>query len=204
MATPQFVGIGSGVGMGLQSIKALGDGASDSVIIQTLDTFGNGVDSYIWCNWAGDNGDQEAWSDGSGAIIEGVTFAPGQGLWIQGSAAGQAVMTAGEVGSSDVVINLTEGFTAAGNPFPVSVDLQDIIATGEGASDSVIIQTLDEYGNGVDSYIRCNWAGDNGDQEAWSDGSGAIIEGVTFAPGQGLWIQGSAEGQAIRFPAPKL
>ena len=28
--------------------------------------------------------------------------------------------------------------------------------------------------------------------------------GVTFAPGQGLWVQGSSSAQAIVFPAPEL
>ena len=204
MATPQFTAVGSTAGLGLQTLTAVGEGTSDTVMIQTLDAYGNAVDSYIWCDWAGESGDQKAWSDGSGEILEGVTFAPGQGLWIQGSSVSQSVLTAGEVGTFDIVVNLTEGFTAAGNPFPVAVNLQDIVVSGEGTSDTVMIQTLDAYGNAVDSYIWCDWAGESGDQKAWSDGSGEILEGVTFAPGQGLWIQGSSSSQAVRFPAPEL
>ena len=89
MATPQFLGIGSTTAIDLQAIKPVGDNTSDNVSIQTLDAYGRGVDNYIWCDWAGESGDQEAWSDGSGEIIEGVKFAPGHGLWVQGSASGQ-------------------------------------------------------------------------------------------------------------------
>jgi hypothetical protein len=204
MATPQFLGVGSNTALDLQSIRPLGDNASDNVSIQTLDAYGRMVDMYIWCNWAGPDSDQEAWSDGSGDIIEGVTFEPGTGLWIQGMDNTQSIQTAGAVGNNDVSIALGNGFTATGNPFPVSVNLQDIIPQGDNTSDNVSIQTLDAYGRMVDMYIWCNWAGPNSDQEAWSDGSGDIIEGVTFSAGQGLWVQGSASGQYLRFPAPEL
>lgn len=118
-------------------------------------------------------------------------------------ATGQGIQTAGKVESSDVVISLRDGFTATGNPFPTTVDLQDIIAVGEGTSDAVVIQTLDFAGRGVDSYTWINWAGDSGDQEAWVDGDFNIVENVSFAPGQGLWVQGN-NGHSLRFPAPTL
>ena len=72
-------------------MKAIGDGTSDTVAVQTLDAFGRAVDTYIWCDWAGDDADKEAWSDGSGAIIEGVSFQPGQGLWVQGASTEQSI-----------------------------------------------------------------------------------------------------------------
>ena len=204
MATPQFVGIGASSTIDLQSLKPIGENASDNISIQTLDAYGRSVDYYIWCDWAGESGDQEAWSDGSGDVIEGVTFAPGTGLWIQGLSTEQGIQSAGAVGKSDVAIALGSGFTATGNPFPTTLDLQDIVPQGENLSDNVSIQTLDAYGRSVDYYIWCDWAGESGDQEAWSDGSGEIIEGVKFAPGQGLWVQGSATGQYLQFPAPEL
>ena len=185
-------------------MKPTGENTSDNVAVQTLDAYGRAVDTYVWCDWAGENFDQEAWSDGSGEIIEGVSFEPGTGLWVQGSLDSQAIQTAGAVGTSDVSIALTSGFTATGNPFPTAVNLQDILPIGDNTSDNVAIQTLDAYGRAVDTYVWCDWAGENFDQEAWSDGSGEIIDGVSFAPGQGLSVQGSAAGQALRYPAPEL
>ena len=204
LVTAQFVNIGSATETPLQSIKPTGENTSDTVSIQTLDSAGRAVDTYIWCDWAGPDSDQEAWSDGSGDIIEGVSFAPGAGLWVQGSDVGQGLQTAGKVGTSDVVVQLCNGNVALGNPFPVAINLQDIVPQGDGISDNVSIQTLDSAGRAVDTYIWCDWAGPDSDQEAWSDGSGDIIEGVSFAPGAGLWVQGASTEQSIRFPAPEF
>jgi len=82
--------------------------------------------------------------------------------------------------------------------------LQSIIPQGDDLSDNVYLQTLDAYGRTVNSYNWIDWAGPDGDQEAWADDEGNIIEGVTFAAGQGLCISGSSTEQAIRFPAPEL
>lgn len=196
--------------MQLQSITPVGEDVSDNVVIQLLDAYGYTIEgaSYMWINWARDNGDECAWVDDSDYTIkEGVAFAPGQGLWVYGTGAGQAIQTSGEVNMDDVSVQLRFGATATGNPFPVSLDLQDIIPEGDDCSDNVVIQLLDAYGYTIDgaSYMWINWAGDNGDECAWVDDSDYTIkEGVTFAPGQGLWVYGTSEAQFIRFPAPEL
>ncbi len=204
MITPQFVNIGSTEAIPLQSIIPNGDDLSDNVYLQTLDAFGRTVDSYNWIDWAGEDGDQTAWADDDGNIIENVSFTPGQGLWIYGISTDQTIQTAGKVGTSDVSVALLAGAVGTGNPFPVSIDLQDIIPEGDDLSDNVYIQTLDAYGRTVDSYNWIDWAGENGDQEAWADDDGNILEGVSFEPGQGLWVYGSSTSQSIRFPAPEL
>ena len=200
----QFMAIGSDAGMPLQSVKPTGSDTSDNVYLSTLDALGFTVTTYSWVNWAGDNGDQEAWIDDDFAIVEDVTFAPGAAVWVQASRSEQGVQTAGQVGSSDVVVKLRSGNTAVANPFPVAVDLQDILPTGEGTSDNVYASTLDALGYTIKTYSWVNWAGDNGDQEAWIDDDFAIVEGVKIAPGAGLWVQGSSGSQGIRIPAPEL
>ena len=204
MATPQFVNVGASTSIDLQSLKAVGEDASDSVFIETLDSNGFMVDTYSWIDYAGDEGDQEAWVDGDYEIVTDVSFEPGQGLWIQGGSAAQAVQSAGKVSRSDLSVQLCSGFTATGNPFPTTVDLQDIIPVGDDVSDSVFIETLDEHGFMVDTYSWIDYAGDEGDQEAWVDGDYEIVTDVTFAPGQGLWVQGGSNTQYLRFPAPEL
>ena len=203
MVTAQFLSIGSDT-MPLSSFVPTGDDTSDSVVIQTLDAAGYTIASYSWVNWAGDNYDQEAWIEDGFAIVEGVSFAPGQGLWVQGADESQGIQTAGMVGTSDVVVKLRFGSTATGNPFPVAINLQDILPEGDDTSDSVVIQTLDAAGYTIASYSWVNWAGENFDQEAWIDDSFTIVNDVTFAPGQGLWIQGAGDNQSVRFPAPEL
>ena len=198
IVVPQFVNVGAGESLDLQSLVAVGDDASDNVQVQTLDAAGRTVDAYDWNDWAAD---KPCWVDGDWNPVTEVSVAPGQGLWVIGSASTQGIQAAGKVGTEDVVVSLRNGGTSTGNPFPVSIDLQDIVAEGEDASDNVQIQTLDAAGRTVDTYDWNDWAAD---KPCWVDGDWNPIEGVSIVPGQGLWIIGSSSAQSIRFPAPEL
>ena len=184
--------------MDLQQLKAVGTNTSDNVVVQTLDEAGRTVDSYIWNDWAAAT---PCWVDDTFTPVEGVSYAAGQGLWIQGLSAEQSIQTAGAVGTADVVVALRPGFTAAGNPFPVALDLQDLVAEGADTSDNVVVQTLDEAGRTVDSYIWNDWAAAT---PCWVDDTFTMVDGVTIIPGAGLWIQGLSADQFVRFPAPTL
>ena len=206
MVSPQFLNIGASTSTPLQSIVPVGESLSDNVVIQTLTPYGYTASAYMWIDYAGDSGDQTAWVDpDTYEIVEGVTFEPGQGLWVQGSESSQSLQTAGKVGKEDVSVTLREGATGTGNPFPTTVALQDILPSGDDLSDNVVIQTLTPYGYTASAYMWIDYAGDSGDQTAWVDpDTYEIVEGVTFEPGQGLWVQGSSTNQSITFPAPEL
>ena len=206
MTGVQFVNIGSDVAMPIQSIIPTGDDTSDNVYMQTLDAYGNGVAMYNWIDYAGDSGDEKAWIDADTfEIVTDVAIQPGQGLWVAGTSSSQGFQSSGKVGTSDVNVALKNGFTAVVNPFPVAVNLQDIVPTGDATSDNVYMQTLDAYGNGVAMYNWIDYAGDSGDQEAWIDADTfEVVTDVTFAPGQGIWVAGTSETQGLRFPAPEL
>ena len=214
MATAQFLNVSNSEAMPLESIVPVGDGASDTVEIQTLTAGGYTDGDYMWIDYAGEGWDEEGWIDNNAElgdyypIVTGVTFAPGQGLWIFGQS-GLSVQSAGKVGTSDVVVNLRSGGTATGNPFPVSVNLADIIPVGDGASDTVEIQTLTAGGYTDADYMWIDYAGEGWDEEGWIDNNAELgdyyplVTDVTFEPGQGLWVFGQS-GLSIRFPAPEL
>ena len=107
------------------------------------------------------------------------------------------------MGKDDVVVKLREGFTATGNPFPTSVSLQDIIPEGDDidTDGAINIQTLSAGGRTVDTYQWIDWGGED---VGWMDGDYTLVENVNFAPGQGLWVQGSKDTEFLRFPAPEL
>lgn len=88
MVTPQFVGIESD-GLDLQSLKANGDETSDNVYIQTLDAYGRTLTSYGWNDWATE---EACWVNDDYEKVEGVTFTPGLGLWVQGTSTSQALV----------------------------------------------------------------------------------------------------------------
>ena len=197
MIAPQFIDIATAT-MDIQQLKATGDSTGDNVVIQTLDQGGYTVNSYAWNDWAAA---EPCWVDDDYVPVEGITFEPGAGLWVQGLNTDQGIQSAGKVGTSDVVVTLRNGFTAAGNPFPVAIDLQDIVAEGDNVADNVVIQTLDQGGYTLKSYAWNDWAAA---EPCWVDDDYNPVEDVVFAPGAGLWVQGISGDQSIRFPAPEL
>jgi len=201
LLTPQFMPI-SGEEIALESLVATGDGASDNVQIQTLDAYGRTVDGcdYTWVDYVAE---YPCWVDGDYTEVEGVSFTAGQGLWIYGSTADQGVQTAGKVGKNDVTVTLRKGAIGTGNPFPTYVALQDILAEGDDVVDNVNIKILDAYGRTVDG-CDYTWVDYVADDPCWVDGDYTIVEDVSFAPGQGLWVYGSSTTQTLRFPAPEL
>ena len=204
--TAQFLGI-SQTTMPLQSIIPVGANA-DGANLQTLDASGRTLTSYTWAEGYADDGtdrwDLTGWVDESGYLINGVAFENGAGLAIFGN--GSDVQTAGKVGGEDVaIITRSAGVTCIGNPFPVSVDLQDLLMTGANA-DGANLQTLDASGRTLTSYTWAEGYADDGTDcwnlTGWADDSGYLVTGVTFAPGEGIVVFGN--GATIIFPAPAL
>lgn len=159
--------------------------------IQTLDNAGLTVDSYVW-NGEGWEGDENA------------TFASGTGLWVFNSVGAEdvvSIQTAGMVSTDDVIVSLDNdyGAVAVANPFPIAVALAEILPesdalTAEELAGNVEIQTLDNAGLTIDSYV---WNGDG-----W-EGDG----NKTFKPGTGLWVFNSVGAGAsvkLRIPGPEL
>jgi hypothetical protein len=132
--------------------------------------------------------------------VTDITFAPGQGLWVGGSADTQKLQSAGKVSLTDLAVRLQNGATATGNPFPISIALADIYPTGDNLDD-VNIQLLSSGGTTAATY---SWNTYMYDTPRWVDDDMVEVEGVIFAPGQGLWVGGSADTQYLNFPAPEL
>lgn len=196
MTGAQFLNCGGTEAIALANIRPTAttmsaEDLAGSVEIQTLDNAGYTVDSYIWngASWEGD---------------EDTTFAPGTGLWVfnyVGDTDAVSLQTSGKVGTSDVAVTLDGDYGAVGivNPFPMQVALADLVpqcetmTVGELAG-SVEIQTLDNAGYTVDSYV---WNG-----EGWEGDDNTV-----FAPGAGLWVFnyiGDAAEVTLRIPAPEL
>ncbi len=201
MVVPQFVGIQNN-SIDLNTLVPTGAGTSDSVNIRVLDAFGRTIEGceYTWNDWAQA---KPCWVDGDWNEITGVTFTPGQGLWVYGSSTAQGLQSVGKVELSDVVVTLRNGATPTGNPFPVAVNLQDIVPQGDGVSDSVNIRVLDAFGRTIEGcdYTWNDWAQA---KPCWVDGDWNEVTGVTFNPGQGLWVYGSSTSQSLLFPAPEI
>jgi len=169
----------------------------DGVEIQTLTAAGYTDKYYTWNTWMYEN---PCWVDENLEAVENVSFDPGAGLWVQGASTEQSFQSAGKVGSNDVVVTLRFGATATGNPFPISLDINEIVPEGDDV-DGVEIQTLTAAGY-TDKYYTWNtWMYEN---PCWVDENLQAVENVAFDPGAGLWVQGASTSQSLRFPAPEL
>ena len=203
MVSPQFLGV-SGSEISIDAIVPVNSNDPDyNIEIQVLDAGGRTQEDqdYMWIGGK--------WCD---AITEepvtGITFAPGQGLWVfcYTGESNVGLQTAGKVGMSDVLVTLDSDFGAvgAGNPFPVPVALADLLPEAEGEVDfeyNIEIQVLDAGGNTQEEQDYM-WIGGK-----WCDAiTEAPVKDVTFVPGQGLWVFNytGESGVTLRFPAPEL
>ena len=204
MVTAQFVNVNGLSLLPISNIVPVGDDTYNNVAIQRLDSAGRTVENYVWTDAGGENWDQIGWVDDNNEIVSGVSFTSGEGLWVSGSANGQGIQTAGSVGTSDVTVQLKAGGIGTGNPFPVSVNLSDLIPSGDDTYNNVSIQTLDSAGRTVENYVWTDAGGENWDQTGWVNDENELVSNISFQPGQGLWVCGSSESQYLTFPAPEL
>ena len=196
MISAQFMPVGEAGGYDIQKIVATGEDVEGEVSLQTLTASGRANEIFSWDTWMFVE-DEPAWVDDVGVSTR--KFAPGEALWVQGKV-GYTLQTAGQVGTNDVVVSLVNGFVAIGNPFPVSVNIQDIVATGEDVEGEVSLQTLTASGRANEIFSWDTWMFVE-DEPAWVDDVGIATR--DFVPGEGLWVQGKV-GYTLRIPAPTL
>ena len=136
------------------------------------------------------------WIDANGIATR--KFKSGEALWVSGKT-GYTFQTAGEVSSDDLVVVLTNGNIAVGNPFPAEIFIQDIVATGPDVESSVTLQTLTPSGKTDEMFSWDTWMFVDPGDEKWIDINGIATR--KFLPGEGLWVAGK-NGYTLRIPAP--
>ena len=192
----QFLPVGEAGGYDIQKIVATGADVESAVSLQTLTTAGKANEIFTWDTWMFVE-DEPAWIDDVGIATR--KFAPGEALWVSGQL-GYTLQTAGQVGTNDVIVALVNGNVAIGNPFPVNVNIQDIVATGADVESAVSLQTLTSAGKADEIFTWDTWMFVE-DEPAWIDDVGVATR--NFAPGEGIWVSGQ-NGYTLRIPAPTL
>ena len=196
LVAAQFAPVGNAEGYDIQNIVAEGADVESFVALQTLTSSGKANETFSWDTWMYVT-DKPAWIDDAGIATR--KFAPGEALWVQGRA-GYSITTAGQVDLSDLVVELVDGNKAVGNPFPVKVNIQDIVAEGADVESFVALQTLTSSGKANETFSWDTWMYVV-DEPAWIDDVGIATR--EFEPGEGIWVQGRA-GYTLRIPAPEL
>ena len=193
----QFIGM-SGEGYNIQDIVVEGADVENAVMLQTLTPAGKSKEMFSWDTWLYVDPGDAKWIDDKGVSTR--KFQPGEALWVSGQSS-YTFQTAGEVATSDVVVELVNGFVAINNPFPLEVNIQDIVATGADVENAVMLQTLTPAGKSKEMFSWDTWMYVDPGDAKWIDDQGIATR--DFAPGEGLWVSGQA-GYTLRIPAPTL
>jgi hypothetical protein len=77
--------------------------------------------------------------------------------------------------------------------------------TGADVYGNVNINRLNANGYVIETYSWTESGGDGWDTaDVWVDDANTIITDVTFASGEGFWVNGTSESQYLNIPAPEL
>ena len=198
LATAQFQKVG-GEGFSLFNIKPSTYGTS----LYQVDSFGFPQTSYLWTDCGGPDWDTpDVWVNfDTNEFVEDVPFNDGDALFISGSATTDTIQTSGQVGEKEVKVMLCNGATLAGNPFPVAVKVNDLIASTYGTS----LYKVDSFGFPQTSYLWTDCGGPDWDTpDVWVDEDNNIVENVKVAAGEGLLVAATSDEQFLVIPAPEL
>ena len=202
MIAPQFEAC-DGTQINLTSIIPTGVNIY-GVAVARLTAYGTAAASYAYTDCGGDSEEEIGWVDGANNMITDVTLKPGEGLWVTGTGITEALQSSGAVRKEDSQVQLRLGSTPAGNPYPVAIEIQDILPEGKkGASViGIALAKLSAYGTADASYAFTDCGGDSEEEIGWVDGANNMTEDVVL-PGEGLWITAQNTDQWITFPAPE-
>ena len=176
---------------------------------------GNGYDYYGWAGTSGTDVDEDpsldyTWTDMAAEAIEDDPGIPAfGGVWINAEKSGTALVS-GEVLTSDVTVNLVEGFNMVCNPFPCAVPVSTfgiLDSSYKGYDDGYDFFTRMQVWNG-NGYTFYGWAGTSGtdvDEDpsldnTWTDMAAEKTDAVIPA-GAAVWIRAEKAG-TIKFTSP--
>ena len=203
MIGAQILGIGSQDGsVNLQSIVPQGNDCVDNVSLSKLGPYGTTEITYTWIDYGSEGG--AYWTEDGDSKATGVTFIPGEALWIQASGSDQFVQSKGQVSTSDISVRLREGATMVSNPTPITIDIQKILPTGPDCVDNLSMSKVGPYGTTETTYTWIDYGSEGGAYWTEDGDSKASGSGVKIEPGAGLWLQASSTEQYIVFPGVEL
>ena len=120
---PTFANVG-GSSVNIQDIKITG--ATDwNDSIQVLDEGGATIAQYFYATAEQSGAGADGWLDDTLALAD-VTLEAGQSILID-TADTATITFAGQVSTSDTVVETVAGFNFVGNNTPVAIDIQDFV-----------------------------------------------------------------------------
>ena len=170
-----------------------------------VDSFGVPQTMYLWTDCGGEGWDTpDVWVNvDTNEIIEDVPLGVGDALFIQGTANTDTFLSSGQVCTDDAKVFLCNGGTLVGNPYPVDIKVNDIIASTYGTT----LYKVDSFGIPQTMYLYTDCGGEGWDTpDVWvvADTNEFISDEILIEAGQGIFVQATDTKDYIELPAPEL
>ena len=197
-------------GYSVQDIQPVGENVQSGChFISLMTAGGSSSDTYVYL-LAGDapDGKTAGWYDvNDGETYIKHTFAPGKGFIFNSDVEGVGLQTSGLVNLDAIKVPVSVGNTPIANPRAMSLNVQDIVMTGENVrSGCHFISLMTAGGSSGDTYVYL-LAGDapDGKTAGWYDvNDGETFIKHTFAPGEGFIFNSDVDNVTVEFKAITL
>ena len=168
---------------------------------------GSSYDCYYYISDAynADGDTVTAWADANGDAAD-ATQELGTGFWLrvpEATCTEGTLTAAGQVGTgSTKTVNIDQGLTLVGNPFPTAANLSKVETTGLTAgtydtmnTDAPCIMVYNGSAYDCYYYISDAYDADGNGVTAWADTNGdAITDGITVT-GEAFWVRSPTAGK---------
>ena len=207
-----FVPVDGAATINLQDLKVTGydteEGSEEEVTAMTLDAAGRTLATYYWYDVTDGEDVFYGWYDDNGDLVDGVSVAPGEGLYVGAPSAEFSLQSAGQVPTSDIAVQLRFGNKHAVNPTPVALDIQGVWISGydteEGSEEEVTAMSLDAAGRTLATYYWYDVTDGEDVYYGWFDDNGDLVENVTIAPGTSFYFGAPSTSFYVNFPGVAL
>ena len=171
--------------------------------IQILNAAGTGYTTYYYLSDAEDDEENEVlgWADGVGDLVTTINLNPGDAVWFKAITATNLKLKGEVISGNTKAITVTttkaDQFSMIANPFPTTLDINDITWSGltpstysKRLTEAPQIQVLNAAGTGYTTYYYINDAEDENEDEVtgWADGVGDLAE-TAIGVGKGFWLK---------------
>ena len=174
--------------------------------INTVDENGATLATYLWKSAGRKPNLTWGWYDGTTKLSDDVVFARGVGMLFTAQNDGDKLTSSGEVDLSAVSFGSTvKGLNIIANPYPVAVKINTLTVTSatdaEVTTGSCGINTVDENGATVDTYLWKSAGRKPNLTWGWYNGTTKLDDTVVIKPGQAILFTASNAGDKLIFPA---
>ena len=168
---------------------------------------GTAYDCYYYISDAynSDGNEVTAWADTNGDAVD-MKKKLGTGFWLrvpESTCTDGTLTTAGQVSASKTkTVNISQGLTLVGNPFPFAAKLSDAETTGltagtydTMATDAPCIMVYNGSAYDCYYYISDAYDADGNEMTGWANSNGDVVTNGIAVVGEAFWVRSPSAGK---------